>query len=175
MSKKRAYSLMEIKSVDEEKREIRGIASTITPDRMGDIVEPKGAKYQLPIPLLWQHKHEKPIGNVTEATVTDKGIEIVATIAKGVSEEIDNAWAMIKSGLVRGLSIGFKPIEYSFLDDGGVKFSAWEWYELSAVTVPANAEANIQLIKSIAESEGVSSDTNPIASNHKKKCRVWHQ
>ncbi len=154
---KTAYSLMTIKSVNEEKREIRGIATTISPDRMNDVVEPSGAKFQLPIPLLWQHKHDKPIGSVTEATVTEAGIEIVASIPKGVTEDIENYWSMIKSGLVRGLSIGFRPLEYSYMDDGGIKFTQWEWYELSAVTVPANADATIQLIKSIASGKDTAS------------------
>ncbi|HXV28716.1 MAG TPA: phage major capsid protein, partial [Sinorhizobium sp.] len=59
----------------------------------------------------------------------------------------------IKAGLVRGLSIGFKPIEYEPLDPkdpfGGLRFSAWNWYELSLVTIPANADAQISIVKSI--------------------------
>src|SRR5690606_25612995 len=64
---------------------------------------------------------------------------------------LDEAWQSIKSGLVRGLSIGFRPIKYAFLDDGGVEFSEWDWYELSAVTIPANAEASITSVKSFAQ------------------------
>src|SRR5690606_1606145 len=64
---------------------------------------------------------------------------------------LEEAWQSIKSGLVRGLSIGFRPIKYAFLDDGGVEFSEWDWYELSAVTIPANAEASITSVKSFAQ------------------------
>lgn len=145
---KRAYSVLTIKSVDEDKGVIKGIATTPTADRMGDIVEPDGAKFTLPIPLLWQHNSSQPIGLVTEATVTKKGIEIVATISRGLTERIDEAWKLIKGGLVRGLSIGFSPIEYALLKDGGYRFVTWSWHELSAVTIPANAEASIQSIKS---------------------------
>ncbi len=52
---KRAYSLFTVKSIDEEQRIIEGIATTPSTDRMGDIVEPEGAQFKLPIPLLWQH------------------------------------------------------------------------------------------------------------------------
>ena len=150
----RAYSLLEIKSVDNERRILEGIATTPEVDRMGDIIEPKGAKFKLPIPLLWQHNSREPIGHVTKAKVTDKGIEIVAEIAKGVLPRIDEAWALIKSGLVRGLSIGFRPLENGMepLNPkepwGAQKFIGWEWLELSAVTIPANASASIQSIKS---------------------------
>jgi len=35
----RAYSLIEIKSVNEESRVIRGVATTPSTDRMGDVIE----------------------------------------------------------------------------------------------------------------------------------------
>ena len=47
----RAYAVLDIKSVDDEKGIITGIASTPAPDRMDDIVDPRGAKFKLPIPL----------------------------------------------------------------------------------------------------------------------------
>ena len=113
----RAYSLLEIKRVDEDAREITGMASTPTPDRLQDVVEPTGAQFKLPLPLLWQHDSSQPIGHVTHAKVGKAGIEIVARIAKGVTAEIDRAWSLIKAGLVPGLSIGFKPIEHEFIKE----------------------------------------------------------
>lgn len=145
---RRAYSLLEVKSVNDEERTITGIASTPATDRDGDIVEPKGAVFKLPLPLLWQHKADKPIGHVIEAKVTAAGIEIVATIAKDVTEEIENAWKLIKAKLVRGFSIGFRGIEAEQIPGSfGRKFTKWEWFELSAVTIPANAEASITSVK----------------------------
>ncbi len=148
MVMKRAYSVLTVKSIDEDKGEIRGIATTPSVDSYGDIVEPKGAKYKLPIPLLWQHQNGEPIGTVEKATVTKDGIEVVAKIARGVTDRIDEAWTLIKAGLVRGLSIGFKPDEYVFMENGGMRISAWTWLELSAVTIPANSDATIQSVKS---------------------------
>lgn len=154
----RAYSILDIRSMSEEddERVIEGIASTPTPDRMGDIVEPMGAKFALPMPLLWQHNHDEPIGQVEFAEPTKDGIPFKARIAnpaeftsETVKARLLEAWESIKSGLVRAVSIGFRPLEYSFLDGGGIRFSAWEWLELSAVTVPAQAEATINTIKSI--------------------------
>jgi HK97 family phage major capsid protein/HK97 family phage prohead protease len=152
--KNRAYSLLSIKSINEDKREITGIASTPETDRMGDIVDPNGAEYKLPIPLLWQHDSGQPIGEVYAARSTKEGIEIKARVAKApapgtLSDRLDEAWQSIKIGLVKGLSIGFRPIEYAFMDNGGMHFSKWDWLELSAVTIPANADASIITIKSI--------------------------
>lgn len=160
----RAYSILDVKAVEEgDKRVITGIASTPTPDRQRDIVEPKGAQFKLPVPLLWQHRSDQPIGHVTEAKVTSAGIKITATIAKGVSDEIDRAWSLIKSGLVRGLSIGFRVLEHSVLADGGWRIEKWEWLELSAVTIPAQSEATIQSIKQFDTQQRAASGTRSAA------------
>lgn len=146
---RRAYARLEIKSVDDQQRIIEGTASTPSTDRMGDIVEPDGCEYTLPLPFLWQHDSDQPIGQVLAAKVTAAGIYIKAQIAKGVLPQIDNAWALIKAGLVRGLSIGFNPLEMSdIVGTYGTRFTKWEWLELSAVTIPANQDASIQAIKS---------------------------
>lgn len=149
----RAYSIFEIKSVDDAEHVIEGIASSPSPDRVGDILEPKGAAFALPLPLLWQHDSRSPIGRVLSATVTKGGIAIKAKIEHGLLPEIDRAWALIKSGLVRGLSVGFRPIEMEALNAkdpwGPQRFVKWEWLELSAVTVPANQDASITSIKSL--------------------------
>lgn len=144
----RAYATLEIKAVDDEARTITGIASTPDTDRAGDQVNPKGAIMKFPMPFLWQHDAGQPIGTVDSASVSAKGIEIVASIAKGVSAEIDNAWALIKSGLVRGLSIGFRSIDAEQIPNSyGMLFNKYEIMEISAVTIPANAAASIQTVK----------------------------
>lgn len=159
----RAYSLLRIKEANEESREITGIATTPQTDRMGDIVEPKGAEFTLPIPLLWQHDHRQPIGEIYAASIGEEGIEIKARLISvsepaSLKERLDTAWASIKSGLVKGLSIGFSAIEYSILDSGGLRFSKWGWHELSAVTIPANSEATITNIKKFDAARTVATD-----------------
>lgn len=53
MQNNRAYSVLEIKAVDDDSQVISGIATTPETDRMGDIVDPMGAKFAAEIPLLW--------------------------------------------------------------------------------------------------------------------------
>jgi HK97 family phage prohead protease len=150
----RAYSFITIKAMNEEDRIIEGIATTPAPDRVGDIVQPMGAKFSLPLPFLWQHNHEEPIGHVIEATPTKDGIKFKAQIAKTdesgkLKDLLDFAWQSIKMKLVAAVSIGFRPVKYAFIADGGIDFEEWEWFELSAVTIPAQAEATITSVKSI--------------------------
>jgi HK97 family phage prohead protease len=154
----RAFSLLTIKTLDEEHRELRGTATTPSTDRMGDVVEPLGAEFDLPLPLLWQHDQGQPIGSVTAADVGRNGIEIVAKIARidepgTLKDRLDSAWLSVKHKLVRGLSIGFAPIETVPLKGGGLHFLKWNWLELSAVTIPANATAGIGVVRSVSEKQ----------------------
>lgn len=147
---------MVIKAADEERRELTGIASTPSPDRSRDVVEPKGAKFRLPMPLLWQHDSQQPIGHVTSLVRGSDGLRMSAKLVAPTDDmpsamvaRLQEAWASIKSGLVRGLSIGFLPVDYDIKDDGGIHFKSYELFEISAVTIPANAEASIQAIKAL--------------------------
>lgn len=150
----RAYSVLEVRALDADTRTFSGIATTPSVDRMGDIIDPEGVKFTNPLPLLWQHMHDKPIGTVKFSQPTDKGIEFEAEIADitepgALKDRVDEAWQSIKAGLVRAVSIGFRAIEYNFMESGGIRYSQSEVYELSCVTIPANSDAIITAIKSI--------------------------
>lgn len=151
---RRAYSSLTIKAVDEEKRIIRGIATTPAVDRVGDIVEPLGVKFTNPMAFLWQHDAHQPIGTVKFDPPTKDGITFEAEIPiiaedGKLKDRIDEAWQSIKIGLVRAVSIGFRAVEYAFLDEGGIRFIKSEVYELSAVTIPAQPEAIMTSIKNM--------------------------
>jgi len=150
----RAYSVLEIKAVDEKSRTIEGVATTPAVDRVGDIIEPLGVKYDNPMPFLWQHFHDEPIGTVNFEPPTKNGVKFTAKLplieeAGKLKDRIDEAWQSIKAGLVRAVSIGFRPLEFAFMENGGIRYNEVEVYELSAVTIPANSEALITSIKSV--------------------------
>lgn len=155
----RAYSTMTVKAVNEEQRIITGIASTPEADRADDIMVPEGAKYTLPMPFLWQHESDEPIGHVIDVKVSPRGIEATMQIAKveeegRLKERLDEAWQSIKAGLVRGLSIGFLPIESARIEGTwGSKYLQWDWYELSAVTIPCNTSGRITSVKSASRKQ----------------------
>lgn len=150
----RAYSILTVKSVEDEKRVIRGIATTPRPDRMGDIIEPMGVQFKNPLPLLHQHRSDKPVGLVRFDKPTEKGIEFEASLptieeAGPLKDRVDTAWGEVKAGLVRAVSIGFRELEYSRMEDGGYRYIQSEVLELSLVTIPANADAMISLVRSV--------------------------
>ena len=162
MKLERAYTLLEVRGTDEDARTIEGIASTPTPDRYEDVVEPLGAKYALPMPLLWQHRSDSPVGHVEFAKAQADGIPFKARILKTdepgtLRDRLEEAWQSVKLGLIRAVSIGFRPLEYSMIEGGGIRFLSWEWLELSLVTIPANGEATINVVRSIDASERAAS------------------
>ena len=174
----RAYSVLTEKSVEDgaDFVTIRGIASTPTTDRMGDVVEPMGAKFKTPMPLLWQHQRDQPVGTVTFAAPTPKGIPFEARLprvseAGRLKDRVDEAIHSMKYGLISAVSIGFKAVadKVERMKSGGLKFNEWEWLELSLVTIPANSEAAITAVKSIdrehlpSAGNGVSADDQPAA------------
>ena len=152
----RAYSIISVKSLSDEDRVIRGVATTPTPDRVGDIVEPLGVRFRNPMPLLHQHDHRSPVGTVKFDKPTKDGISFEARLPKIeepglLKDRVDLAWAEVKAGLVRAVSIGFRILDdgYEIMRNGGLRFLKTEVLELSLVTVPANADATITTIKSI--------------------------
>lgn len=151
----RAWSRLVVKMVSEGARLLEGVATTPSTDRMGDVVMPQGAKFKLPIPLLWQHDSAQPVGEVTACKVTKDGITCemkIATVAEAgaLRDRLDMVWQTLKAGLVKGLSIGFNPMDVSPIKGTyGYQFDSWEFLELSLVTIPANADASITMIKKI--------------------------
>jgi HK97 family phage prohead protease len=152
----RAYSVLDIKAANDTagKRMFTGTATTPKTDRDGDIVEPMGAQFELPIPLLWQHNSREPIGWVTDAKATATGITITGQVADVMREGrlkdfLADCWDMMTAKLVRGLSIGFRGIESNRIENTySMRYVKWAWYELSAVTIPANVDCSISAIKS---------------------------
>lgn len=127
-------------------------------------MDPAGAQFTLPMPFLW--KHEDPIGEVFAADVRPDGIHIQAKISSvsaaapaHLKARIEEAWHSIsaKPPLVRGLSIGWKPLEVAKLPGNVRRVLKWIWAETSAVVVPMNASSTILSVKSADQSRAAAS------------------
>lgn len=160
MINNRAYAWLNVRGVDEDKRIIEGIATTPVQARDGDILETGGITFKLPIPFLYRHR--EPMGNVVSAKVTKDGISVrIQVAAAGVTQAIDEYWNLVKSGTVRGLSIGWRTIAEMYDKEiGGFRIIKSEWLELSAVPVPADPNAMISSIRSADEELGIQINTS---------------
>lgn len=151
-----AYAVMRIKAVDATRRTFSGTATTPTPDRGGDIVEPLGVKFQNPSPLLLHHDMERPVGRVQFHTPTSKGIDFTAEIPvvdePGVlKDRTDEAWHSISHRLITGVSVRLRALaaDVKALKGGALHWLKSEIVELSIVTIPQNLEATIAVVKSL--------------------------
>ena len=138
----RAYSVLEVKAFDDEAREITGIATTPEPDRMGDIVEPLGAKFAAELPLLWQHRPDQRIGWIESAGEDERGLRVVARI-----DAADSAAARaLKNGAVDGLSFGYRVLKGRALP-GGRELEDLDLFEVSLVTRPMQPLARVHFVE----------------------------
>jgi HK97 family phage prohead protease len=132
------------------------MATTPSVDRVGDIIDPLGVEFENPLPFLWMHDHETPVGECRFSKPTKAGIAFEAEFvhpdtveSASLKDRLQLAWDSVKTGLVRAVSVGFRPLEWAFIDGGGIRYDKSEVYELSGVVVPANAEALISGVKSL--------------------------
>jgi HK97 family phage major capsid protein/HK97 family phage prohead protease len=152
----RAYAILHVKSIADDRRTITGIATTPTLDRQNHSLDPAGVTFKNPLPLLLHHDAERPIGRATFNAPTAEGITFEATLPTidepgAVKDRVDAAWQSIKAGLLTGVSIGFRllPDGLKARKSGGFILAKTEICELSLVTIPANAEASILTIKAL--------------------------
>lgn len=155
-------SVKEIIDGENKSYEIEWYASTKDKDRMNDVVEPTAFEETLkqymtnPIVLL-QHDMDKPIGNVIEASIDDKGLFIKAKI----TEDTDWVFSKLKNGVLRTFSIWYSVKDYETIEnvDAEWKYSytniikALELFEISLVSVPANPFALVKSFDSCFKSE----------------------
>lgn len=168
-----AWATLDIKAVSEDAREFEGWASTPVVDMGLDSMDPFGAEFKLPMPLLWEHAKKDikdPVGWITHAKASAQGIWVKGKFAKvdfpaSLKDQVDRAWSLVKSGLVRGLSIGWRRIKGEPIKGtNAIRWTKWRWHELSAVAIGMNEEATIQSVKSAAVAPGRAVSPSPGAS-----------
>ena len=102
------------------------------------------------IPLLWQHDHRNPIGYL-DLKDKDEGLWVKGNLLMDNDvPEARKAYKLIKSGIVRGMSIGFKTMKDE-VTKGVRRLKELALYEGSIVTFPMLPAAHIQQVKAEME------------------------
>lgn len=132
------------------------VLSDATVDRYGDIVDPNGwvlANFKKNPIALFGHSSSFPIGTWSDVRV--EGKKLVAKLnfaAKGTSARIDELISLVEQGILRAVSVGFRPLQAEPIDKekpyGGQRYTKQELLETSLVSVPANPAA-VALAKSL--------------------------
>lgn len=137
--------------------EVEFVGSTAAPDRAGDIVEQNwdlDAYKQNPV-VLYGHDHGGlPVGKAVSVGVVNGALKFkVQWVPREIHPHAGVVADMYRLGFLKAFSVGFRPLEIKSYADGADRpegLGPWgshivrsELLEVSAVAVPANAEALI--------------------------------
>lgn len=125
-------------------RQIRVIASDPTVDHVKDVMVPEGCDtvdYQKNPIILAQHNREFPIGRAVVEIKNGRVEALINFAPAGVSAKADEYCGLAKAGIINAASVGFEPLEFEPIKDGGYRYTKWKLMEISLVSVPANPNA----------------------------------
>ena len=132
---------------------IAGYANTTDKDRVGDVVTAQAwakgvANYRKNPVLLYQHKHDQPIGKVDKVTVDKKGIYVDAMVSDA-AEKLHGVQTLIKDGALKSFSVGFRVKDGKYdANNDSMTITEVELLEISVVSVPANQNSLFSVRKS---------------------------
>lgn len=102
-----------------------------------------------PIPMLWQHQSDMPVGVWDTFEEDAKGLKLTGRVNLE-TQRGQEAWSDVKMQAVTGLSIGYYELKadpYNYGDTEPRKLIELDLREVSPVTFPALKEAQIDAVK----------------------------
>ena len=132
---------------------IAGYANTTSKDRAGDVVTAeawaKGVENFRKNPvMLYQHKHDCPIGRIEKITVDKKGIFVEGAVSEA-AEKTHGVQTLIRDGALKSFSVGFRVKDGIYnREDDSMTITDVELLEISVVSVPCNQDSLFSIRKS---------------------------
>lgn len=101
-----------------------------------------------PVPVLWQHRGDSPIG-IWDALIEDeRGLKGEGTLLIDGVGQAREAHALMTAKAISGLSIGYWVRESSFDEKTSIRtLTKLDLVEISLVTFPANDDARVDAVK----------------------------
>lgn len=162
MNDKKFYlnSVFDAKSISKKTKAIKiaGYANTTAKDRAGDVITAnawaKGVdNFRRNPVLLYQHKHDCPIGKVSRIQVDKKGIFVEASVSEA-AEKNHGVQTLIKDGALKSFSVGFKVKDGKYnREEDTMTITDVELLEISVVSVPCNQDSLFSISKSFDSDE----------------------
>jgi hypothetical protein len=98
--------------------------------------------------MLWQHDPSQPIGVWDNMNEDDVGLFVKGHLVLDSTGGRD-AYALLKAGALRGLSIGYQTVKSSWDEQSGIRsLLDVDLWECSPVTFPSNTESLVEDVKS---------------------------
>jgi len=118
------------------------------PDRGGDVVRAGAFARSLKrragaVPLLWQHRPERPIGRIEYLREDRRGLRVIGRLSAGAAGR--EAAALLKEGAVRGLSFGYRVRAAQGARPRAL--TELELVEISLVTLPMQPAARVHMME----------------------------
>jgi len=147
---------------DDEKRLIKGYATVDLVDRDDEIIDVSSVAKSFesymdrnPV-VLRDHDLRKAIGKTLEYSADSSKVEVLVEIAKN-AKDADEAWSLIKQGILRSFSIRGKPSKVQYIKKDGRrvrKIGLNDILELSVVSVGSNQDSLFDVVsKSVSQSD----------------------
>ena len=162
---------------DAERGVFKGLASVFgVVDSYGDIVVPgafrKTLKDTNPVPMLWNHSVDQPIG-VVHLVESEKGLEAVGHLNMDVAKAQETR-SLMKQGAVNGLSIGYQTARDDVDKDTGTRvLKEIKLWEISPVVFQACPGALIEGVKD-ASLEETATEAEPEKSTQPSDSDIIH-
>lgn len=115
-------------------------------DRGGDVIR-RGAFARAVadgagrVPLLWQHRADRPIGRIERIAEDARGLRVIARLSGAAAD----AGALLKDGAVGGLSFGYR-VRAGRAAARGRELTDLDLVEVSLVTFPMQPGARVHAI-----------------------------
>lgn len=140
----------EFKSIDIENRTFWAVASTPGLDRTNDTIALDAwnlENFRKNPVIPWAHDYGSlPVAKAEDIRVEDGKLIFKAKFPPaGQYELADSVFNLYAAGILKAFSVGFKAQEFERNMDGGMDFKKVELLEISAVSVPANADALVMM------------------------------
>jgi len=150
---------------DDSARTFVATITTNSIDRDGEILLPEGMDAtdftRNPV-VFWNHDYDRPIGTAMELRRHRTSWTAKAKLATRPDTHVgewfpDTVYGFLKQNVVRGVSVGFQPIESrkpskkdieTFGDGVHRVFSKWKLLEFSVTPMQSNQDAMVEMVKS---------------------------
>jgi HK97 family phage prohead protease len=172
----------DVKEIDTDALTITHYISTSTPDRYGEIMNPKGCDYsgykKNPVVFFGHRSRDLPIAKNEKIVIDDSGI--LAVTKFDTSDFAKEIFRLNAEGFLNSWSIGFVPKkmkskrlnvndeehDYLYIED-------WELLEYSSVPIPANPDAVNLMLKEVKNEKvrDIILEINNLSTLH-KDCRA---
>jgi len=134
-------------------------------DRFGEVIDQTGwtlSQFKRNPVALFGHDATQPIGSWTNVRVEGNQLRgHLNLLERGLSQRVDELHALIDAGILRAVSVGFRPIKQEPMNSeepwGPSRYLKSELVECSIVSIPANPNA-----LAVAKSLNISSDTRSL-------------